>query len=284
MTSVRFAVVGHPIGHTMSPFIHLRLFSLAGIRAEYSVFDIPPENLLYEAEHSLAALDGYNLTIPHKSVIIPALARMSEKARLYGSVNTVLNGDCRRGWTTDPFGFLNALQAEKIPLFGKVAVLGSGGVARVFVFEAALAGAAVTIAVRESGLAQAQELCSAAKAIAPGTTISVCTLEQLAAGSERIDLLVNATPVGMFPNADASPVDSRVIGRTAAVFDAVYNPAETKLMALSRAEGAKVLGGMSMLVYQAVESHRIWHGSEYEKESIDGLIGDALREMQRKFG
>ncbi|MDD6175625.1 MAG: shikimate dehydrogenase [Firmicutes bacterium] len=283
MTTARFAVVGHPIGHTMSPFIHLRLFALAGIRAEYEVFDIPPENLLYEAEHSLAALDGYNLTIPHKSVIIPALAKMSEKASLYRSVNTVRNGSERCGWTTDPFGFLQALRAEGIPLAGSVTVLGSGGVARVFVFEAVLAGASVTIAVRDQGLERAAALCSAAKALVPDAKVTVCTFSQLAADNRPIDLLVNATPVGMFPNTGCSPVDESVLRRSAAVYDAVYNPAETALMAAARANGSRVLGGMSMLVYQAVESHRIWHGSQYEKAAVDELIRDALQEMQRKF-
>lgn len=283
MSSAKFAVVGHPIGHTMSPFIHQRLFELAGIRAEYTVFDIPPENLLYEADHSLAGLDGYNLTIPHKSVIIPGLAKMSEKAKLYGSVNTVRNGTERCGWTTDPYGFLNALQAEQIPLSGNVTVLGSGGASRVFVFESVLAGAAVTLAVRDSGLERANALCAAAKAIVPDAQISVCTLAQLAETDKEIDLLVNGTPVGMFPKTDFSPVDERVLSRTAAVFDAVYNPAETKLMTIARANGAKVLGGMSMLVYQAVESQRIWLGTEYEKEAVDELIRDALQEMQRKF-
>ena len=74
-----------------------------------------------------------------------------------------------------------------------------------------------------------------------------------------------------------------VLSRTAAVYDAVYNPAETALMSAARANGSKVLGGMSMLVYQAVESHRIWHGSQYEKAAVDELIHDALQEMQRKF-
>lgn len=283
MTTARFAVVGHPIGHTMSPFIHLRLFALAGIRAKYDVFDIPPENLLYEAEHSLAALDGYNLTIPHKSVIIPALAKMSGKASLYHSVNTVRNGEERCGWTTDPFGFLHALQAEQIPLSGSITVLGSGGVARVFIFEAALAGAAVTIAVRERGLEQANALCRAAQAIAPDAKITVCTFSQLAEEKDPIDLLINATPVGMFPNTACSPVGGSVLHRTAAVYDAVYNPAETALMSSARANGSKTLGGMSMLVYQAVESHRIWHGAQYEKAAVDELIHDALQEMQRKF-
>lgn len=283
MTTARFAVVGHPIGHTMSPFIHLRLFALAGIRAKYDVFDIPPENLLYEAEHSLAALDGYNLTIPHKSVIIPALAKMSGKASLYHSVNTVRNGKERCGWTTDPFGFLHALQAEQIPLSGSVTVLGSGGVARVFIFEAALAGAAVTIAVRERGLEQANALCRAAQAIAPDAKITFCTFSQLAEEKDPIDLLINATPVGMFPNTACSPVGGSVLHRTAAVYDAVYNPAETALMSSARANGSKALGGMSMLVYQAVESHRIWHGAQYEKAAVDELIHDALQEMQRKF-
>lgn len=284
MERLKFAVVGHPIGHTMSPFIHLRLFELAGLHAEYAVLDIEPERLLDEAERSLAALDGYNLTIPHKSVIIPALREISGKAARYGSVNTV---DCRggmRGYSTDPDGFLLSLAAAGVPLRGPVTVLGSGGVARVFAFESALAGCPVTIAVRERGLGSARALADAARAVAPGASVRVCTLSALEEETEDIDLLINATPVGMFPNAGDAPVGPRTLSHCAAVFDAVYNPAQTKLLSLARANGAKTVGGMPMLVYQAAEAHRIWHGSVYDREAIDELCRDALREMARVFG
>jgi len=98
----RFAVIGHPIGHTMSPFIHDRLFSLTGHKPEYSVLDVPS---LTQALPALRTLDGFNITIPHKSDIIPLLDGIDEKAKLFGSVNTVRVEDGKMtGYTTDGVG------------------------------------------------------------------------------------------------------------------------------------------------------------------------------------
>ena len=91
MSKKKYAVIGHPIGHTMSPFIHKRLFDLAGIDAEYTALDIAPEALAGEYERTLKKLDGYNITIPHKQSIIPLLDSLDDKAKMYGSVNTVAN-------------------------------------------------------------------------------------------------------------------------------------------------------------------------------------------------
>ena len=287
MHTLRYAVIGHPIGHTMSPFIHSRLFDLAGISAVYDVFDIPPQELLRQEAAMLRELDGYNLTIPHKTVIIPALDALDEKAKLYGSVNTVKNGSVKTGSTTDPYGFLMALRGAGIPLAGHVAVLGSGGVARVFVYEAALAGCEVTIAVRPSGRQSAEALAASARAVSPGCTVTVCELGALDCPEENdkgFDLLINATPVGMYPNADASPVGDGVLRRTGCVFDAVYNPQETLLLRMAHAQGCRVLGGMPMLVWQAVQAHTIWNGSRYRQEDIDQLCEDALAQMRKQFG
>ena len=126
MGTKKYAVIGHPIGHTMSPFIHNRLFALSGIDAEYTKLDITPENLNNEYNAVLSKLDGYNITIPHKQNIIPLIDKIDSKAKMYGSVNTVSNNcGISTGYTTDPDGFLKALAAAGIMLDGKIVILGS---------------------------------------------------------------------------------------------------------------------------------------------------------------
>ena len=108
MSERKFAVIGHPIGHTMSPFINKRLFELAGENGVYTVLDVAPEEFPKKIS-ALNELAGYNVTIPNKQVIIPFLDELDKKAELYSSVNTVKNGSVRKGFTTDPDGFLKAL-------------------------------------------------------------------------------------------------------------------------------------------------------------------------------
>ena len=155
MSTKHFAVIGHPIGHTMSPFIHAELFRLNRIDADYSVVDIAPETLDTEIPRLLRELDGFNVTIPYKSAVIPFLDSMEGVAKEYGSVNTVRSSD-RSGRTTDPVGFVRALGAAGIELKGRVAVLGAGGVCRVFAGEAARAGCDVTFGVLESDIPAAE--------------------------------------------------------------------------------------------------------------------------------
>ena len=279
--SKKYAVIGHPIGHTMSPFIHKRLFELANIDAEYSVIDVAPENLADDYKEKLSKLDGFNITIPHKSAIIPCLSGLDKKAEMYGSVNTVdANG---KGYTTDPDGFLQALKANDIAIDGKVVIIGTGGVARTIAFEAAKAGADITIAVRPKDIhmvaALAQEIQE--KVVRP--SVSTCYIERLPKQVKEIDLLVNATPLGMYPNVDTMPVGEDIINMSKAVFDVVYNPLETKLVKTAKAMGKKAVGGMAMLVWQAVVSHQIWDGSTYDIKDIEQLCIDTAEEQNKKF-
>lgn len=279
MNKKHFAVIGHPIGHTMSPFIHKRLFELSGVDAEYDILNISPTNLS-TAYSSLKELDGYNITLPHKRTILPFLDSLSRKANLYGSVNTVKNEESSKGYTTDPDGFLRALEHAQIPLQGKVVILGTGGVARVMAYESALAGCDTVIAVRPSDLSAAASLAGEilTRVIAP--QIKTCTIESI---EGPIDLLVNATPVGMYPKVHETPVPSDIVAQCEAVFDAVYNPMETLLQKTARSLGAKTVGGISMLVWQAVVSHEVWDGSLYSKKDVETLCHDAVDEMKRLF-
>ena len=279
MSERRFAVIGHPIGHTMSPFIHKRLFELAGLKGDYTVLDVAPEELPVRIDE-LNALDGYNITIPNKQRIIPFLDALDKKAELYGSVNTVKNGKTRTGYTTDPDGFLKALASAGIPFKGDVVIAGCGGVSRTFAYEAALAGCRVTIAVRPQSAEKQKALALEIENKLGTEKINCCLLSEI---SGEHDLFINGTPSGMYPHTDEMPLSSKALAGFANVFDAVYNPLETKLIRAARANGSRVCGGMSMLVWQAVVAHEIWDGTVYDTADIDLLIEESAGEQERKF-
>lgn len=280
MSVKKFAVIGHPIGHTMSPFIHKRLFALSGVEAEYTKLDIAPANLAAEYENTLSKLDGYNITIPHKQNIIPLIDEIDGKAKMYGSVNTVANFEgTAKGYTTDPDGFLKALEAAEIALDGRVVIIGCGGVARTMAYEVVLKKQPLLFAVRKDDVKIAEFLCDEIRKTVDGAVAEYCLIEEL---SGDIDVLVNATPLGMFPNVDSQPVSDEVINRCAGVFGAVYNPLETVLIKKAVANGAKAAGGMSMLVWQAVVAHEKWDGSVYGKNDIAKLCADSAQELKNR--
>lgn len=280
MNIKKYAVIGHPIGHTMSPFIHKRLFALSGINAEYGVMDISPENLKAEYESTLKQLDGFNITIPHKQNIIPLIDRIDKKAKMYGSVNTVsIKDGIATGYTTDPDGFLKALEAAKITIGGRVVILGCGGVARTMAYEVVLKGAALTFAVRDEDVEIAKALCSEITNTVKGANVQYCLISQL---EGDIDVLINATPLGMYPKTEIQPVSDKVIFRSKSVFDAVYNPLETVLIQKALSNGSRAVGGMAMLVWQAVVAHEKWDNSTYDVKDIEKICIDASKELENK--
>lgn len=280
MAARQFAVMGHPIGHTMSPFIHERLFALAAKDGDYSVLDVAPEELAGRMGE-LNALAGYNITIPHKQRIIPYLDKLDRKAELYGSVNTVRNGAVREGFTTDPDGFLKALQGGGISLEKKVLLVGCGGVARTFAFEAVLAGCDLTIAVRPEDQQIQTRLAQELSEKLQADRVSTCLIEEIRGDYH---LMINATPVGMMPETQNAVVGQKVLSHCANVFDAVYNPLKTMLLQMAEANGSTAVGGMAMLVWQAAVAHEIWDGSVYRAEDMVELIEDSAREQSRRFG
>lgn len=279
MSKKTYAVIGHPINHTMSPFIHKKLFQLAGIDADYTALDISAQDISTRISE-LRALDGYNVTIPNKQAIIHFLDKLSRKAKFHGSVNTVKNGDFSEGHTTDAEGFLQSLKLNNITLGGKTVILGAGGVARTLAYELVVKGIDTTVAVRPSGLIAASNLACDIKEDIPNMDISTCIIERL---SGPIDLLINATPVGMHPNIDEIPLPESIIKNCAAVFDVVYNPVETKLLKIAKANGASVVGGTDMLVLQAVKAHEIWNGSTFSQQSILDLIQQTKSQILKDF-
>ncbi len=277
----KFALVGHPVGHSMSPFLHSRLFKLSGTHAGYRLEDVSPERLAASLPR-LREYDGFNVTIPHKQAVIPLLDAIDPKAAAAGSVNTVKNeGGRLTGFTTDGEGFRRALESAGVPLGGNVAVLGAGGAARAVAFEAARAGAAVTVASREHSAAAAARLCADLNETVTGAGARACLISGLCG---KWDLLVNATPAGMYPNTGACAATEELIENSACVFDAVYNPGETELLALAKRLGKKAVGGLGMLVGQAAASEEIWLGSRFSERDLGRLCEETSLELRKKFG
>lgn len=267
----KYAILGYPLKHTMSPPIHKRLFELEGKTVEYEICEISPEELSGRTEY-LNSLGGYNITIPFKVDIIKYLDELDESAKRYNSVNCVVNRDGKNiGFNTDCYGFLRSLEAENISLSGKVLQIGCGGVGRMMAMEAVLHGAELTIAALPEFVKGAEETAEDIRKHKQDAVINVITHDKI---SGEFDLLVNASPVGMFPKTEECPVTEEVVKSCKNVFEVIYNPDVTMLMKIAEKNGIKAVGGMAMLVWQAVVAHEIWSGAKYKDEDIAELIAD----------
>jgi shikimate dehydrogenase len=259
-------VIGWPIEHSVSPPMHNAAFQALGLDWCYVPFAVPPERLR-EAVAGVRALGlrGINVTVPHKQALLALVDELTPAARAIGAVNTVLvAGDRLRGHNTDAAGFLRALREIGFAPEGCFAlVLGAGGAARAVVFALAGVGAKITILNRteERALALAREFagCGAEAALRAGSL----DLPTLRCEAPRARLVVNTTPVGMWPRVEGTPWPQDVpFPPGALLFDLVYNPRETRLMAQARAAGARAVDGLGMLVHQGAEAFRLWTGIE----------------------
>lgn len=276
----KYCILGESLKHTMSPPIHERLFQLKNKVVDYEIVEVTPENLEKESAN-INAFCGYNVTIPHKIGIIKYLNRLDETAKRYGAVNCVDNKDgVLTGYNTDVDGFLRSLKSARGKLDGNTLLLGSGGVGRMMGIEACRHGSALTIAVLENMIPEAQKVKDDILIQAPKAEVEIVTFEEI---SGKYDLLINATPVGMYPKTNACVVSDEVIKNVDFVFDAIYNPKTTLLMKKADSFGIKNIGGMAMLVWQAVSAHEIWDGDSYTDEQIQLIIDEMQILVERDF-
>ncbi len=250
-----YGVVGWPVTASLSPPMHEAAFVETGSEASYQRFETPPEEL----EEFLTAcrlweVAGLNVTFPLKERVIPLLDSLDETAHRIGAVNTILRVDDRLvGTNTDWLGAARAL-LEVTPLAGKrVHVLGAGGSARAVLHGLQEHGARAVVIARDTRRAEA---------VAARFGASFLPARELAGASG--DVLINATPVGMAPNEDQSPVPREALGHHRVVFDLVYNPRRTRLLREAEAEGAVAVNGLPMLIHQAAASFAHWTGTSAE--------------------
>ena len=275
----QYTLIGHPLGHSMSPFIHERLFAMAGRKAEYTLTDIAPEHLL-EKEPFLRSLQGFNITIPHKMAVIPMVDRLDESARRYDSVNCVANVDGKLvGYNTDCDGF--TMSVKDYPMDGKVLLIGCGGVGRMIATEALRSGADLTIGIIPQDRELVETFIQEAKQQMPDARVQYAVTAEI---HEKFDVIINASPVGMFPKADACPVSDELIDQADYFFDVIYNPTKTLFLRKALAQGKTAKGGAAMLVLQAVRAHEIWNGDSYTQEQIGTIIQEMEQTIDQQNG
>ena len=165
---------------------------------------------------------------------------------------------------------------------GKILLIGCGGVGRMMAIEAALAGADLYIAVLESDMPLAKQVEKEIKAMKSDARITIVLNTEIPT-DVHYELLMNACPVGMYPKTNACPVPDEVIKASGAVFDVIYNPRETLLMQKAKAMGKNAVGGMAMLVWQAVSAHEIWDGDEYTDEEVQSIIDEMEIAVEKDF-
>ncbi len=254
-------VIGDPIEHTLSPTIHNAAFNHLKLDFIYLAFRVKTADL-ENAVRGMRGLGihGLNVTMPHKSTIIGYLDEADPTVQFLGSVNTILNKDGKlSGFNTDGVGALKALRENGTELSEKkVLLLGAGGAAKAIAFALAEVGELVVLnraAEKAKGLAEALGRIFNKKVV--GGALSSDAIAKNMRGS---DVLINATSVGMHPEANQSIVPPQWLRSDLTVMDIVYNPVETKLARDAKAAGAKVISGVEMLVYQGAASFEIWTG------------------------
>ncbi len=250
------AVIGSPVGHSLSPVLHNAAFAQLGLDWVYVALEVAPGN-------AAAALDamrvfgfaGLSVTMPHKEAVADAVDVLDPTARALRSVNTVVRAadGSLIGHSTDGAGFVASLSAADVVVVDRsVCVLGGGGAARAICDALARAGAARVVVVNRTPAAAET---AAALAVREGVTIgSVGAMRDVA----DVDIVVNATSVGM--GSRELPCDPALLRAGQVVADIVYHPRETELLRAARAVGAVAIEGLGMLVHQAALQQQLWHG------------------------
>ncbi|MBM4053188.1 MAG: shikimate dehydrogenase [Planctomycetes bacterium] len=252
-----YGLIGNPVSHSISPIIHNALFREMGMNCIYVPFKVDKIDAFITEFKKLNVM-GYSVTIPHKESVLPCLDDVDPIIKKIGAVNTVVNKNNRLiGYNTDLEAAISTL-TDLVNISGpastesyfknkKIAIVGAGGVARTIAFGLKRYGADITLMSRNSARTQS---------LAREVGCSFANMDGLQ--NLQTEILINATPVGMYPSVNETPVDAKYLKSDMIVFDTIYNPAETKLLKDAKERGCKTVGGMPMFIRQASAQFKLW--------------------------
>lgn len=250
-----YAILGWPLGHTLSPRMHNAAFKAKNIDAHYIAVALEPVTVRRKLKGlKKSGIRGFNVTVPYKETVLPFLDRISPEARLTGAVNTIEAHNGRwSGHNTDIHGFRQCLREGGVRVRGRRAlVLGAGGAAKAAV--AALIGEARLIGVHNRTASRASRLIRGF-GVRNGRKL-VRVADPL---RDRWDVVVNCTSLGL-KRTDPSPVPRAVFRHAAAAVDMIYNPPETRFLRDARRAGCQTVGGIGMLIHQGARAWELWTG------------------------
>jgi len=262
-----YAVLGHPVAHSLSPVMHSAAFSATGYDGVYLAVNVPDIGV---ALSGLKALNfkGASITIPHKIAVMEFIDEIDAQAEKIQAVNTVKNNDGRLfGCNTDCFGAISALSEKTVIKDKEVTMLGAGGAARAIGFGIRAAGGRLTIVNRspQKGSQLAGDLDADFRPLAEVNKLDC-------------HILINATSVGMFPDNDHVPLPQKFLDKKMVVMDIVYNPLKTKLLKWAETIGCATVDGVSMFVHQGAKQFEFWTGRKAPVEIMKMTVLAALEE------
>lgn len=275
------AIFGNPVGHSKSPCMHNAVFEKLGISAAYVPLSPEPADLgcAISGFRAMKFL-GANVTIPFKEKVGEFLDGLSEISRFTGSVNTLywengIVGGKLLGTTTDPYGALLDLAENGVSVKGsRVAILGNGGAARAIAFAMLSEGVESLTIVSRNAERGAELACALSKAFPEKAPVGHIVFSEFGKIRSSLDLVLNATSVGMTPNESETPIPPEMLSPNFAVCDIVYAPAETRLLREAKSVGCKTVGGSAMLVYQGAKSFEYWFpGKKADVRAMKEAIG-----------
>jgi shikimate dehydrogenase len=259
----RFALLGEPLGHSLSPALHKAIYRQLEIDdASYRTVELPQERLKsFFSGFRVGGFDGVNVTTPHKANVISLLDEVDSKAKLLNAVNCINRvGNKLTGFNTDLLGFACSLRQNEVSIEGnEFVILGAGGSAQAV--GAVLAeGEAKSVSIVNRTPENAEALKETILSVSDAVKVDVVSEEDLIASAKNIDCIINTTSVGMSPNTKVSPLSAEIFNSNMLAFDLVYNPVKSKFLENAEQQGAATVNGLQMLVAQAVYSVEIWMG------------------------
>ncbi|MEE1117687.1 shikimate dehydrogenase [Methanosphaera sp.] len=272
-------VIGHPIEHSMSPPMHNNAFKELNMDYVYVAFHVLPENIEKLIE-SCKTLDikGLNVTIPHKTSVIPFLDEIDPTAKKIGAVNTIqFKNGIAKGFNTDGIGAIKSIQ-EYTTLKGKnVLIIGAGGASKAISFT--LINENInSLVIANRSKENACNLIENIRMQCDFEEISYVDIKDASELIDDVDIIINTTPIGMYPKHEVEPpIKTDKINEKHIVMDVIYNPLETELLKEARLNGATTINGTSMLINQGLESFKIFTGCKASYKSFEEALMEQLK-------
>ncbi|MGM8364648.1 shikimate dehydrogenase [Virgibacillus sp. W0181] len=276
----KLGLIGYPIQHSLSPWIHEQFFKIAKLSGSYRIMEIEPNASFSEELEQMReeGINGFNVTVPYKEKIIPYLDKVDENAKLMGAVNTVVkeNG-AWIGYNTDGDGYVRSLESNFPQLFtdktANVLLVGAGGAARGIYYALIKAGfSQIDIANRTKESAENIKQLNNGK-------INTCilTLKEAENMLSKYDVIIQTTSVGMKPHSDKSIIQLNNLKTGSIVSDIVYQPLQTEFLKQAQEHDASIHYGHTMLLFQAQAAFEIWTGTKAETGTMDEELINILQ-------
>lgn len=259
----KFGIIGHPLGHTMSPILHNWGFKKCNLDAHYKTWPTEPEAVpAFMKRFRDEKIGGLSVTIPHKQTVMEYVDELAERAKTVGAVNTLYwNGKKLMGDNTDVAGVLGPIRMRDLHPTSAL-ILGAGGASR--------AAVAACIELKVQSIAITNRTLSKAEELAKEFNIDVVAWD--VRSKTKPDILINSTPLGMQGDMESmTPWDTN-FKDIQLVFDLVYNPLQTRLLAEATREGCETIQGLEMFLYQGLEQFKLWAGKELDPEEARELL------------